>query len=100
MFQLPAHAPERLLCSVRLMRTVCTSTQVRDHPNAYNEVLVSTAEWDAHLPDIVEAIFYIEDDSRARQVHRAFHDAYPERAAFTPLLQYLGASGGFREVPN
>ena len=58
------------------------------NPYGYNEVLVATPGWEAKLPDLVEAIIWVQgapkgrrrrlsSESQARGVHRGFLRAFP-----------------------
>jgi len=68
----------------------------RGHVEAYgyNELVISTwplEEWEAEVPDLVEAIFVqvlasAEEFQRARDAHAAFMARYPE--SVTPFVTY------------
>ena len=54
----------------------------------YNEVVVANSEWDK-LPYSVEAIFYVNDDTQARDAHSAFVREY--NTPNLPFLRYTGS---------
>mmetsp|Transcript_14278 Transcript_14278/g.37045 ORF Transcript_14278/g.37045 Transcript_14278/m.37045 type:complete len:429 (-) Transcript_14278:111-1397(-) len=54
----------------------------------YNEVVVPSRFWDAHLPFIVEAVFYIDDDKQARAAYEALLRTYNLTTMQIPLLRY------------
>ena len=60
----------------------------------HNEVVLSSAWWQAHVPDIIEGFFFTtaslaaQNERWARQVHGDFLRRYPARAAQTPLLRF------------
>ena len=67
-------------------------------------VIVSSAHWESHLPDIVEAIVIVGSgaahnareqkarERKARQVHTAFLRNYGRNAAQTPLVRFDAAA--------
>ena len=76
--------------------------QLAHNGGGYNEVIVTTAWWDANLPAAIEAVVSLGDDAKARSVHRAFVREYPDRLGQTPLVRYRAATGeaedGFVEL--
>ena len=48
-------------------------------PFGYNEVLVATTRWEAKLPMLIEAFFWIGDtgEAEARAIHHAFRKQFP-----------------------
>ena len=65
-------------------------------------MIISSKEWDAALPDIIEAVFFCNDGglAKARKVHSAFLRTYAntsKAAARTPLVRY-STTDGFHEV--
>ena len=63
-------------------------TQQRENSGKYNEVVVSSKFWDDHLPGIIEAVFFISTEEKARAVHRNFLAAYGKTRHEVPLVQY------------
>ena len=64
------------------------STQMRTNANGYNEYIVSTHDWEAGLPDTIEAVICRDDCASARQVHAAYLEAYGRTSQQTPLVTY------------
>ena len=65
--------------------------QERSNARGYNEVIVSSAYWDAHLPEIIEAFVFVGDSTRAAAAHAAFIEAYPALRPPPPLVHYTHA---------
>ena len=66
------------------------SNGVRNNNPGYNELVVSSASWTAHLPYSIEAFFVVEgqsDESTVRQHHARFLDTYSLDAAAVPLVK-------------
>jgi hypothetical protein len=55
--------------------------------SSYNEVVVSTSIWVAHLPATIAAISFNSGEAKAREVHRAFLQHFGRTAAQTPLVR-------------
>ena len=67
----------------------CLQIQTRDRPGAYNEIIMSADFWDAHLPEIIEAILLGDSDSEmAYGAHSAYNAEHPD--APIPLVRYNG----------
>ena len=81
---------------LKLTMEIQDSILPRGHVEAYgyNELVISTwplEEWEAEVPDLVEAIFVqvlapAEEFQRARDAHAAFMARYPE--SVTPFVTY------------
>ena len=68
--------------------------------SGYNEVVVNSAHFNAHLPDSIEGFFYPKGHSTAttdlgygivvdvRKVHRQFLEAFELSADEVPLLEF------------
>jgi len=61
---------------------------------SYNEVIVGFPEWEAGLPDIIEA-FLGENN---RDVHRRFLQKYGLKSAHVPLVLFKGIGNGFEDI--
>ena len=64
----------------------------------YNEVIVSSIEWQRAMPRLIEAFVFIDGDAaseaRARAEHAGFAAQFGEAvAARTPILRYLVSDG-------
>ena len=57
--------------------------------DAYNEVIVSSDDWDRGLPMTIEAVVFADEAARRRAalVHRSFLHHFGRTAVETPLLQ-------------
>eukprot|EP00966_Prymnesium_polylepis_P102372 2371442-Prymnesium_polylepis.1 len=55
----------------------------------YNEVILNAQEWEAHLPAMVDAIFFPTggDQTRAQQLHQRFLAAFGLSSNDVPLLR-------------
>ena len=72
--------PERLQDMMRTQRAI--------NPAGYNEVIVDTATYRAHLPNSLEAFFAQEGgEVGARRAHAHFLHAYNLSASAVPLLR-------------
>ena len=80
-----AYAPSRL--------KQCLEMQKAAHAGEYNEFVVSSKYIDGHLPGVIEAIMYIDDDSEARAAHSAYLRMYKRTASQFPLVRYVPGSG-------
>ena len=70
--------------------------------NTYNELVINTAHWQANLPGIIDAFFFLKNDdegeSKARSVHKRFHARYPDAHAILIQVESAG-SGGAAKMP-
>lgn len=67
--------------------------QMSMHSREYNEFVVSAKYWDDHLPDVVDAIMYVSDSTKARRAHAAFLHRYSRTSAQVPLVKYVRGTG-------
>jgi len=71
----------------------CMQNQMSMHSREYNEFVVSAKYWDDHLPDVVDAIMYVSDSTKARRAHAAFLHRYSRTSAQVPLVKYVRGTG-------
>ena len=80
-------------CAWRPTQTASMLQHHFEHAESYNEVVVDAEMWRRHLPATLEAIFYTNDASKAREVHAQFTRAYP--GVWVPIVK-LNVHGGLR----
>ena len=75
--------------------------QIRSQSEAYNEVVVDAAHWDANLPGIIEAFFFVRGgggEEKARSAHASFVHHYPHENVPLLILDRLDATTPFKQA--
>ena len=76
-------------------------TQRRLHHRTYNEVIISSIDWQRALPRMIEAFVVVDGqsggDERARSARAAFVGHF-EDGAVVPILRYHGRNGFTEEI--
>ena len=63
-------------------------TQLAQNPDGYNEFVVTAEYWEAHLPDVLEAMVCTFECDTAREIHARFLRRYNTTAVDFPLVLY------------
>lgn len=78
------------VCLCCLLPPTVSGVCVAARGTGYNELVYTSAEWNAHMPKSIEAFFIVRDhfDDKARDMHRRFLDQYHLTASDVPLLSF------------
>ena len=77
------------------MRALLTRTRRLTHahalPHSYNEIIMDSAFWTPHLPQVVEAVFFpatsVPGEALARRVRDSFRETFMYPASLPPLVR-------------